>query len=56
MENTQSILNFFESTIRPLTRVDGGDLRFEDFSEGVLTLSAYGACATCYNCEERLKQ
>lgn len=41
--------------IRPRTRVDGGDIVFENYADGVITVGAYGDCATCKCCEPDLK-
>ncbi len=49
------IEKWFNDTIRPASRVDGGDLRFESFNGQTLVIGAYAACATCLCCEKRIQ-
>ena len=54
MVDDQLIKTLVEKHIRPKSRVDGGDLRFESYEDGVVIIGAHSACATCLCCEDRL--
>jgi len=43
-------------TIRPALQVDGGDVEFIDFNEGVVTVRMMGACGNCPMSMMTLKQ
>jgi Fe-S cluster biogenesis protein NfuA len=49
-ENSQGVRERIESTletIRPALHVDGGDVEFVEFADGVLQLRLIGACGAC---------
>lgn len=48
--NEEDVKQYFEDKIRPLTRVDGGDMRFMSYENETLTVMACAACSTCPNC------
>lgn len=40
--------------IRPRTRVDGGDIVFNSYENGTVTVTAHGDCASCPCCSSEL--
>lgn len=47
----QDLINRINHTlnkIRPYIQADGGDVQFEDYKDGVVTVSMLGACAGCF--------
>ena len=55
-EEARQILEILETRIRPAVQQDGGDIIFERYEEGVLTLRLRGACSGCPSAEATLKQ
>ncbi|MNJ44223.1 NifU family protein [Paenibacillus bouchesdurhonensis] len=47
MELVKQIEDIIMNEIRPMTRVDGGDVVFEGFEDNTIILGAYGDCASC---------
>ncbi|MDR0484913.1 MAG: NifU family protein [Alphaproteobacteria bacterium] len=41
------IEELFEERIRPAVAMDGGDILFRDYEDGIVYLSLYGSCAGC---------
>ncbi len=54
MVKKQYMKEFYNNNIRPLTRADGGDMKFVSFENNNMVLEANSACAKCTNCEENL--
>lgn len=50
-KQVEEIVNY---KIRPRTRVDGGDIMFDRFSDGVVYINAYADCAACRCCDTEL--
>ncbi len=46
-ELTRRIKELLESHVRPAVAMDGGDIIYEDFNEGVLKLRMQGSCSGC---------
>ena len=46
-ELTQKIKSLLESHVRPAVAMDGGDIIYEDFADGVLRLRLQGSCSGC---------
>jgi len=46
-ETTRKIKELLESHVRPAVAMDGGDIIYEDFQEGVLKLRLQGSCSGC---------
>ena len=44
-----------DSEIRPAVAMDGGDIIFKSFSEGIVTLQLQGACSNCPSSTMTLK-
>ncbi|MAV91722.1 MAG: hypothetical protein CL676_09890 [Bdellovibrionaceae bacterium] len=53
---TQKIYAFIENEVRPAVQMDGGDILFEDFKNGVVYLHMVGACAGCPSSTYTLKE
>lgn len=45
-QDRKKIEGFLES-VRPKIRMDGGDVEFVSYSDGVVTVRLHGACSTC---------
>lgn len=43
----EAIRQALETKIRPAVRLDGGDVEFISFEEGVVTIRLFGACDGC---------
>jgi Fe-S cluster biogenesis protein NfuA len=52
----QKIFNIIESDIRPAVAMDGGDIIFEGYKDGVVSLHMVGACAGCPSSMYTLKE
>lgn len=46
-ELTQKIKSLLESHVRPAVAMDGGDIIYEDFQDGILKLRLQGSCSGC---------
>ena len=40
-------INHTLNKLRPYIQADGGDIQFEDYQDGIVTVSMLGACAGC---------
>ncbi len=49
------IQELFEERIRPAVAMDGGDIIFRDYEDGVVFLSLYGSCSGCPSSTVTLK-
>lgn len=54
-EVVAQIKELLYTRVRPAVAQDGGDIVFEDFSDGVVTLQMRGACAGCPSSTATLK-
>jgi Fe-S cluster biogenesis protein NfuA len=54
-EVVSQIKELLETRVRPAVAMDGGDIVFEGFHEGVVTLHMQGACAGCPSSTATLK-
>lgn len=54
-ELTRRIKELLESHVRPAVAMDGGDIIYEDFQEGVLRLRMQGSCSGCPSSTMTLK-
>lgn len=52
---TQRIRSLLDQEIRPMVAMDGGDIAFERFADGVVYLYLQGACAGCPGAAMTLK-
>jgi NFU1 iron-sulfur cluster scaffold homolog, mitochondrial len=55
-DTTRKIKELLESHVRPAVAMDGGDIIYEDFAEGVLRLRLQGSCSGCPSSTQTLKQ
>ncbi len=51
----QQIKEIIDTRVRPSVAMDGGDISFESFEEGVVYLKLKGACSGCPSSTETLK-
>ena len=54
-EVTQKIKALLESHVRPAVAMDGGDIIYEDFQDGVVKLRLQGSCSGCPSSTMTLK-
>jgi len=55
-EIVKKILEVLENNIRPAVAKDGGDIKFESFENGVVTVQLQGSCSGCPSSMMTLKQ
>ena len=55
-ELEQKIVKILDQKIRPAVARDGGDIKFKDFKDGVVTVSLQGSCSGCPSSTMTLKQ
>ena len=54
-EIVQQIKHLLDTRVRPAVAMDGGDITFRSFEDGVVTLQMRGACAGCPSSTATLK-
>ena len=54
-EIVSQIKELLETRVRPAVAMDGGDITFEDFADGVVYLHMQGSCAGCPSSTATLK-
>ena len=54
-ELVKQIKHLLDTRVRPAVAMDGGDIVFHDFDDGVVTLTMRGACAGCPSSTATLK-
>lgn len=54
-EIVTQIKHLLDTRVRPAVAMDGGDILFHDFDDGVVTLTMRGACAGCPSSTATLK-
>ncbi len=54
-ETVKQIKHLLDSRVRPAVAMDGGDIVFKSFDDGVVTLVMRGACAGCPSSTATLK-
>ena len=52
----KKIINILETKVRPAVAKDGGDIKFKEFKNGVVTVSLQGSCSGCPSSTMTLKQ
>ena len=52
----KKIVNILENKVRPAVAKDGGDIKFKNFKDGVVTVSLQGSCSGCPSSTMTLKQ
>jgi len=54
-DTVQQIKQLLETRVRPAVAMDGGDIQFESFEDGIVTLLMKGACSGCPSSTATLK-
>ena len=52
----KKIINLLETKVRPAVARDGGDIKFKEFKDGVVTVNLQGSCSGCPSSTMTLKQ
>ena len=52
----KEIIKILDSKIRPAVARDGGDIKFKEFKDGVVTVKLQGSCSGCPSSTATLKQ
>ena len=52
----KKIINILETKVRPAVARDGGDIKFKDFKNGIVTVQLQGSCSGCPSSTMTLKQ
>ncbi len=55
-EIEKKIINILDTKIRPAVARDGGDIKFEKFNDGIVTVTLQGSCSGCPSSTMTLKQ
>ena len=55
-EIEKKIIKILETKVRPAVARDGGDIKFKDFKDGVVTVNLQGSCSGCPSSTLTLKQ
>ena len=55
-EIEKQIVKILETKIRPAVARDGGDIKFKEFKDGVVTVNLQGSCSGCPSSTMTLKQ
>ena len=56
IEIEKQIIKILETKIRPAVAKDGGDIKFKEFKDGVVTVQLQGSCSGCPSSTMTLKQ
>ena len=52
----KKIINILDTKVRPAVARDGGDIKFKEFKNGVVTVNLQGSCSGCPSSAMTLKQ
>ena len=52
----KKIIKILETKVRPAVARDGGDIKFKEFKNGVVTVNLQGSCSGCPSSKMTLKQ
>ncbi len=55
-EVEKKIIDILETKVRPAVARDGGDIKFKEFKDGVVTVSLQGSCSGCPSSTMTLKR
>ena len=55
-EIEKKIISILETKVRPAVARDGGDIKFKEFKNGVVTVNLQGSCSGCPSSTMTLKQ
>ena len=50
------IINILETKVKPAVARDGGDIKFEEFKNGIVKVKLQGSCSGCPSSTMTLKQ
>ena len=50
------IIKILDQKIRPAVARDGGDIKFKEFKDGIVTVELQGSCSGCPSSKMTLKQ
>ena len=56
IEIEKKIIKILDTKIRPAVAKDGGDIKFEEFKEGIVKVRLQGSCSGCPSSTMTLKQ
>ena len=56
VEIEKQIINILDTKIRPAVARDGGDIKFEEFKDGIVKVKLQGSCSGCPSSTMTLKQ
>ena len=52
----KKIIKILDTKIRPAVERDGGDIKFKEFKDGIVTVKLEGSCSGCPSSTMTLKQ
>ena len=55
-EIEKKIISVLETKVRPAVAKDGGDIKFKEFKDGIVTVQLQGSCSGCPSSTMTLKQ
>ena len=55
-EIEKKIISILETKVRPAVARDGGDIKFKEFKDGIVTVELQGSCSGCPSSKMTLKQ
>ena len=55
-EVEKKIISILETKVRPAVARDGGDIKFKEFKDGIVTVQLQGSCSGCPSSTMTLKQ
>ena len=55
-EIEKQIIKILETKVKPAVARDGGDIKFKEFKDGVVTVELQGSCSGCPSSTMTLKQ
>ena len=55
-EIEKKIINILDTKVRPAVARDGGDIKFEEFKDGIVKVKLQGSCSGCPSSTMTLKQ
>ena len=56
LEIEKKIIKILETKVRPAVARDGGDIKFKEYKDGVVTVNLQGSCSGCPSSTMTLKQ
>ena len=56
LEVEKQIIKILDTKIKPAVAKDGGDIKFKEFKNGVVTVQLQGSCSGCPSSTMTLKQ